>query len=107
MRYSFMSFSTPQLKLKEMLALANKVGYDGIEPRLDANHAHGVEVAINAGTRKDIKQMVAESGVALACLATSCQYVDREKNKQMVAETRERIDLAGDVGAPCIRWSVL
>ena len=43
MRYSFMSFSTPQLKLKEMLALANKLGYDGIEPRLDANHAHGNE----------------------------------------------------------------
>ncbi len=102
MKYSFMSFSTPELSLDEMLALAKKLGYDGIEPRLRA-HVHGIGVTMNADTRRDIRHRVVKSGVALACLATSCQYADPEKNKEAVFETHERIDLAGDLAVSCIR----
>jgi len=102
-KISFMSFSTPELSLEEMLNLAADLGYEGIEPRLDSEHAHGVEVAADAEARAAIRDAVAGSDTELACLATSCRYADPEQREQMVADTLERIDLAADVGAPCIR----
>ena len=103
MKYSFMSFSTPDLSLAEMLGRAKEYGYDGIEPRLDAGHAHGVEVAASAADRAAARRAAADAGVALACLATSIRYADPTKQDAMVADTHERIDLAGDVRAPAIR----
>ena len=103
MKYSYMSFSTPELSLAEILEAAERFGYDGIEPRLDANHAHGIEVAASAEQRKAARQQVADSPIALACLATSLQYANPADTEKMIAETHERIDLAGDVGAPRLR----
>ena len=103
MKYAFMTFSTPELTLAEVLATAREYGYDGIEPRLDAQHRHGIEVATSAAERAAIRQQVAESGIALACLATSLSYADPAKTEAMLAGTHERIDLAGDLGVPVIR----
>ncbi len=98
-----MSFSTPSLTLAEMLETARRYGYEGIEPRLDSKHAHGVEVDTGKEQRQAIRARVAESGVRLACLATSLKYADPEAVEEMIQQTHERIDLAGDVGAPAIR----
>lgn len=103
MKYSFMTFSCPELALEEVLALARRFGYDGIEPRLDAGHAHGVEVAADAGARADIRRAADEAGVALACLATSCRFADPCERERNVEDARRRIDLAADVRAPAIR----
>ncbi len=103
MKYAFMTFSTPELSLAEVLAAAKRLGYDGVEPRLDADHGHGVEVAATAAEREAVKQAFADAGVAAACLATSCRYADPETHDAMVADTHERIDLAGDVGCSRLR----
>jgi len=103
MKYSFMSFSTPELSLAEMLALATRLGYDGIEPRLQGGHGHKIEFDTPAANRKAIKAQVEDSSIALCCLATSCQYSNPQTLSQMVEDTRQAIDLAGDVGAPRLR----
>ena len=103
MKYSFMTFSTPQLTLTNVLAVAKRFGYDGIEPRLDAKHAHGIEVTATAAERKAIRGQAAASGISLACLATSISFADPAVESEMVKQAHERIDLAGDVGAPSIR----
>jgi len=103
MRYSFMSFSCPQLSLNEMLALAKRTGYDGIEPRLVSKHAHGIEVDISAAERREVKAKVADSGVELACIATSCRYADPSTTRENIEETLRCIDLAADVGSSRIR----
>ena len=103
MKYSFMSFSTPELSLDEMLALARRLGYDGIEPRLDAGHGHGVEVTASGAEREKVRQKAASSGITIACLATSCCFANPETREQTVSDTRQRIDLAADVGAARIR----
>ncbi|MBM4046884.1 MAG: sugar phosphate isomerase/epimerase, partial [Planctomycetes bacterium] len=103
MKYSFMSFSTPELTLGEMLALAKRLGYDAIEPRIVAKHKHGIECETDAATRRAIREQVAASGVPLCCIATSCTYADPAKVKQMVDDTRRCIDLAADLGAPRLR----
>jgi len=103
MRYAFMSFSTPDLTLAEMLALAAQLGYDGIEPRLDAGHRHGIECDLSLPERQAIKAQVADTGIALCCLATSCQYANPATLPKMLDDTRRAIDLAGAVGAPRLR----
>lgn len=103
MNYSFMTFSTPRLDLAEVLAVAKRYGYAGIEPRLDASHAHGVEVARTAEERKAIRRQAAASGISLACLATSIKFANPADEAEMTDQTHARIDLAGDVGAPALR----
>ncbi|MBU4285643.1 MAG: sugar phosphate isomerase/epimerase [Verrucomicrobia bacterium] len=103
MKYSFMSFSCPQLTLGELLATAKRFGYEGVEPRIDSQHKHGVETAASAAQRKETKKQAATDGVAFACIATSCVFANPEITKQNVDYTLKCIDLAADVGAGRIR----
>ncbi|HOF87236.1 MAG TPA: sugar phosphate isomerase/epimerase family protein [Armatimonadota bacterium] len=103
MNYAFMSFSTPELTLDAMLALAARLGYDGIEPRISAGHRHGIELDAGAASRAASRAAAAASGIALCCLATSCAYADPAQTADMLDATHRAIDLAGDVGAARIR----
>jgi len=103
MKYSFMSFSCSQLTLGELLATAKRFGYDGVEPRIDAKHKHGVEIAASAAQRKEIKKQASANGIALACIATSGVFANPEITKQNVGYTLKCIDLAADVGSRRIR----
>lgn len=103
MKYSFMSFSTPSLSLEDMLDVARRYGYDGIEPRLDAKHAHGIEVGATAREREAARKLSLDKGVQIACLATSVRFADPAETEEMIRQTHDRIDLAADVGAPVIR----
>ena len=103
MNYSFMTFSCPEASLAEALAMAERFGYDGIEPRISAGHGHGIELGIDAAAREAAREQAAASGVALCCLAASCKYADPATAGDQVAETLQAIDLAADVGAPRIR----
>lgn len=103
MKYAFMSFSAPQLTLQELLAYARQTGYDGIEPRIDSKHAHGIELDTTAAQRQQIRKQAEASGVALCCIATSCKYADPEAAPGWVDATRRAIALAADVGSPRLR----
>lgn len=103
MKYSFMTFSCPQLTLDEVLSLAKRIGYDGVEPRIVSRHKHGIETDTDSATRREIKTKFADSGIVPCCVATSCRYADPANNQQMVDETLRCIDLAADIGAPRIR----
>jgi sugar phosphate isomerase/epimerase len=103
MNYSFMTFSTPALTFDQALKVAKQYGYDGIEPRLDAKHAHGVEVSSTADQRRQFVQQARTANIRIACLATSLTYADPAKRTDMLKQTHERIDLAGDLGVPAMR----
>ena len=103
MKYAFMTFSTPELTLADCLATAQRYGYDAIEPRIDANHKHGIERDADASQRAAARDAARDSGIALCCIATSCRYADPATAEEDVAATLQAIDLAADVGAPCIR----
>lgn len=98
-----MSFSTPALNLAEMVRVAERYGYDGLEPRLDANHAHGIEVAADAATRARFRRQMQAGSVRLAALATSLRFADPATCPQAIAQGHERLDLAGDLAAPILR----
>jgi sugar phosphate isomerase/epimerase len=106
MRYSFMTFSCPDLGLRETLDLARRLGYDGIEPRTDAKHAHGVEIDASPARRTEARRLVTGSGIRLACIATSLRYadtVDPKAARERVDETLRYIELARNLGCPRLR----
>ena len=103
LKYAFMSFSCPQASLDEMLVMARRYGYDAIEPRVDAGHAHGIEPRTAAALRREIRHRVEASGIAICCVATSCQYADPSTTAAQLDLTRRCLDLAADIGAPRLR----
>jgi len=103
MKYAFMTFSTPTLSLRDTIAVARRFGYDGVELRLDAGHAHGVEVGLSDDDRKRVREQAKSAGVSIACLATSLRFVDPATAETTRAEARARLALAADIGCPCIR----
>ena len=103
MNYAFMSFSCPELTLEETLETAKRFGYDAIEPRIQAEHKHGIELESSRTQRAAIVRAVSQSGVPLCCIATSCSYSDPASRPQQIETTHKAIDLAGDLGVTRLR----
>lgn len=103
MKYSFMSFSCPELDLKSALRLAEDLGYDGFEPRIASNHKHKIEYDMSAEARKEARAIAADSRVKLCCLATSVQLANRRTLAAQMDDARRAIELCAELGIPSIR----
>ena len=103
MNYSFMSFSCPEMNLKQLLQTARRYGYAGIEPRLSAGHQHGIELDVSDVFLQEAWQMARDSNVSLCCLATSCVFADPDQAQLNVDVARRTIEVAAKVHAPAIR----
>lgn len=99
MKISFMTFACPEASFDEVVALAKKHTYDGIEFRCDSGHKHGVMVESTAPERREFRRKLADADIEPCCLATSLRFVQDES----VEETLSRIDLAAQVGFPGLR----
>lgn len=104
MKYAFMTFTTPDWELERLLHFCKATGYDGFEPRLDADHAHGIEITSSGGDRAAIREQVNEfGGVELACLATSVRLLDPGPERKQMDLLKACLELARDVGCPTLR----
>lgn len=105
MKLSYMSFSCPEATLEEFVGYAQKHGYEGVEPRAEAKHNHGVEVDASAEKRAEIREFFEDSGIDCGCVATSRKYAiaDRAELAESIETTKKLIDLAADVGSTRIR----
>lgn len=103
MKYSFMTFSCPELGFEEVIALARRLGYDGVEPRIEEGHRHRIELDAPAERLAAARRHAEGEGISLSCIATSRRYADPATQTQEVELTRRCIDLAAAVGSPCLR----
>lgn len=103
MKYAFMTFSTPELELERVLALASELGYDAVEARVSSGHKHAIEPDASAKTRQDARRAIEKSGVPICCVATSCQFADPATAQENMEQALRCIDLAADVGSSRIR----
>jgi sugar phosphate isomerase/epimerase len=101
LNYAFMSFSCPDLDFEEFAQAARWYGYQGIEPRIEADHAHGLGVNSSAEARQAARRIAADKGVAICCLATSRRLAAADAVELDL--TRRCLDLAADLGAPRLR----
>jgi sugar phosphate isomerase/epimerase len=75
----------------------------GVELR--TMHAHGVEPSISQARRKEVKKIFADSPVKIVGLGTNQQYdfIEPEKLKQSIEETKEFIKLGADIGGSGVK----
>ncbi len=103
MKYAFMTFSCAQAPLAAVLALARRTGYDSVEIRAGGNHAHGVEVSLSADERTAVRQQFDDAGIQCGCIAISARFANPAEVDRWLEESRQTIDLAGDLGCPVVR----
>ena len=99
MKLCFTTFACPNWSLREIIRMAAKHRYQGIELRIDAGHAHGVEVWSSVVERKKFREHIEKADLSVACIATSLQFLVEGIGEQAL----DRIKLASEVGAPGIR----
>ena len=105
MKPGFMSSVCPQQTLDELIATAQHYGYQGIEFRTEWGHAHGIELDATVAQLGAARQKLADSGIAASCIATSVKFnspdpADHIPQREML---RRYIELAAQIGTPCIR----
>ena len=77
--------------------------YDGVELR--TGHTHGVELALSATERAEVRKRFADSPVKLAQLGSTYEFhsTDPAEVRKNVEGCRQYIQLARDVGAPGVK----
>jgi sugar phosphate isomerase/epimerase len=86
-----------------LIKLCNEAGYGGVELR--TTHAHGVEVTLDAGQRKEVQKRFQEGGVRLWGLGTVCEFHSTEAGvvREQVESCKKWCELAKDVGAKGVK----
>ena len=82
--------------LPTLLHHAKAAGLSGVELR--TQHAHGVEIALSAAGRKEVRQRFADAGLTLWGLGTVCEFQDAAKVADNIEQCRRWCELAEDVG---------
>ncbi len=85
--------------LGTILRLCGEAGIEGVEFR--TTHAHGVERTLTPAERADVRRRCADAGLRQTSLGTVCEFhsPDPELVKKNVADCREWVLLAKDIGA--------
>ena len=85
--------------LPTILKKLETLGYGGVELR--TSHRHGVEVGLSADGRREVRKRFEDSPVELVGLGSAFEYhsPDPAVVKKMIADTKEYVRLAHDVGA--------
>lgn len=89
--------------VQEIIRNCEAAKFQGVELR--TTHKHGVEVALSAEQRAQVKKRFQDSKVELMSLGSAFDYhtPDPEKLKKDIAATKEYIVLAQDVGAASVK----
>ena len=106
MKLGFMTFLYPKLDYRAVIAKGLQFGYQGIEWRAESGHQHGVELDVPTSQIHAIRDQVAKDGLETSCLATSIKFCspDQAERDANLERLSRYVDLAAEVGAPCIRF---
>jgi hypothetical protein len=88
-----------------MIANCTKAKCFGLELRTSANYAHGVEVALSAQQRSEVKKRFVGSPVALVSIASAerMDWPTAEKLRAAIEAVKAHLQLSHDVGALAVR----
>ena len=106
MKPSWMTYGVlKDLSREDLLKTLKDHGFEGVEFRTDANHGHGVEAEIDADARKQVVAECDSASIEIMSIATGNRYHDTDPADlaRHIEETKVRMDLAADLGAPRVR----
>jgi len=89
--------------LPTIIANCEKAGFQGVELR--TQHAHKVEINLNAAQRAEVKKRFADSSVTCIGYGSNFEYhsPDQAELRKNIEETKEYIKLCKDIGATGIK----
>lgn len=103
MKLGFMTSMAQDKTIPELIDLARTYGYQGIEFRPEWKQAHGLELAMSKGERKEARKRFADAGIEISAVSPGVKFLKDDRDQQLDMMYRY-IELAADVGAPCIRF---
>ena len=91
------------LPLREFIARARQLGYQGIE--IDGKRPHGNPMDLSAAERTEIRTMAAGEGLEIPAIASNNDFSSPipEHRECQLLMVREQIRLAADLGAKVVR----
>lgn len=97
--YSYWHFKQKKFPIEQVIEQAAKLGFDGVEI------LHRQMESESIGYMNKLKRLAFESGLALPMLSIHQDFVspDNEERKKHIAHTKHCIDLAVQMGIPCVR----
>jgi sugar phosphate isomerase/epimerase len=92
-------------EIPELIANCTTAGVYGVELRTSSNYAHGVEVALNASERAEVKQRFADSPVRVVSIACSerMDWPEPDRLRAAIAAAKAHLKLSHDVGCNVLR----
>lgn len=103
MPLSFMSWVCPSWTVGEIANYGGDSPYDGIELRVDSDHAHGVSRHSSAAERAEVRRLLDAHNLEIPCIATSHQFAVVDDLDAAVDAAKANVELAADLGARYIR----
>ena len=105
MQLSFMTWVCPTWDIDRIADFIDDTPYEGVEFRVDNDHAHGMEPDTPAEERQAVVDLFDERGIDVPAVATSEQfaYVDDEERAAQIESAKANAELAGDLGADVLR----
>ncbi len=104
MRLCFSTLGCANLKLDEILTLANRYRITALELRgVGGELDHRKIPDFSASQLPKTKQLLEENGVGVLGVNTSCRFHDPKKYDELIEEAKTAIDLADKLGAKFIR----
>lgn len=105
MKLGFMTWVCPGWDREQIASFAADSPYDGVEFRVDSDHAHNVSTASSDADRQAVVDMFADYDVEIPAVATSegLAIVDDEDRAAEIEAAKANAALAGDLGADVLR----
>ena len=106
MNISFSTLACPDASWSEILAGANRYGYDGVEVRLLERETDLLKrPEFNASQLETRRRELRDSGVVVSGLASSVRFdhTDATERERDLATGRQYLDLAAELGAGFVR----
>lgn len=103
MKLGFMTSLAQDKTLPELIDMAKRHGYQGIEFRPQWKQAHGIELSMTKAQRKEARTRLADHGIEISAISPGVKFLSDDRDQQLEA-MYQYIDLATDLGAPCIRF---
>jgi sugar phosphate isomerase/epimerase len=106
MRVSFSTLACPACTMPQIIAMAARECYDGIELRFVQGEDSLWKLPVFSGKElASTKQALADRALTISCLDTSCRFhsPDATERGRWIAEGKRMADLAAELGAPGLR----
>lgn len=105
MKIGFSTLGCPDWDLETVIAQARAMGFDAVELRGLRGEMHLPASPVLAQNPAGVASRFSEAGLDIACLGSSASFhwQDRRKLAEQKAQTREFIELAGQLGCPYVR----